>query len=147
MSIEKIEKWAEKQTLTNREGELIVELIDNTIRRDRIESTIGYKIGQFIRYTDIEEVDHYMNDLTNRYRYKLTVPDEIREESKLYKKLAYEVVFISQQMSQLDRKADIVLTRLFNELATHYMRAEPGRGSNHYQLLSDAEEELSLIHI
>ena len=141
LTIEKIEKWAESQELSTNEGKLIVDLIENTIRRNRIESTIGYKIGQFIRHTELEKVDnHFMADLTNRYQFRLVVPDEIQEESSLYKRMAYEVVFRSQQMRQLDRKADIVLTRLFGELAQFYMRESSGRGPEHYQILSDDEE-------
>lgn len=141
LTIEKIEKWAESKELSQNEGRLIVELIENTIRRDRIESTIGYKIGQFIRYTKLVECEsHFMADLSNRYKYRLAVPDEILEECKLYKKMAFEIVFQSQQMRQLDRKADILLTRLFEELAMHYMREQPGQGPDHYQLLSEQEE-------
>ncbi|MDF1811641.1 MAG: dNTP triphosphohydrolase [Verrucomicrobiales bacterium] len=141
LTIEKIEKWAGKQTLTDNESQLVDDLLENTIRRNRIESTIGYKIGQFIRHTEIQEQDHFLADLSNRYRYKLVVPQEIKEESKLYKKMAFEIVFRSQQMSQLDRKADVILTRLFEEFARFYIRETPGRREDHYKILSDDEEE------
>jgi dGTPase len=141
LTIEKIEKWATQQTLTDHEGKLVVDLLENVIRRNRIESTIGYKIGQFIRHTELQEQDHFLADLSNRYKYKLVIPPEIKAESKLYKRMAFEIVFRSQQMRQLDRKADIILSRLFAELALHYMREEPGRGPDHYQLLSNEEEE------
>ena len=140
LNIEKIEKWAEKKELTETEDSLIKILL-NTIRRDRIESTVGFKIGEFIRNTELKEQDHFLADLSNRYRYQLFVPEEIVEESELYKKMAFELVFRSQQMRQLDRKADLVLTRLFEELAEHYIRDEPGKGPRHYQILSDKEEE------
>lgn len=139
LTLEKIEKWASNRELSKREGKLLDELIEKTIRRGRIESTIGYKIGQFINHTTLEETDHFLADVSNRYRYRLIIPDEIIEESKLYKKLAFENVFRSQHMRQLDRKADILLSRLFDELSEHYIRqASPGK--EHYQILSDREE-------
>lgn len=141
LTIEKIEKWASRKELTDNESDLVKSLLDNIIRRNRVESTIGYKIGQFIRYAELEEQEHFLADLTNRYRYKLVIPAEIKEECKLYKKMAFEIVFQSQQMRQLDRKADLVLSRLFDEYANFYIRKEPGRGKDHYQLFSDEEEE------
>ncbi len=140
LNIEKIEKWAEKQSLSDRESELIELLIEKTIRKDRVESTIGYKIGQFINHTRLVEWDHPMAQYSNRYRYRLEVDEEILQESKLYKRMAYEIVFRSQQLRQLDRKADVVLSRLFEEIAQFYIRDEAGPGPNHYQILSDGEE-------
>ncbi len=136
---ETIERWAESQHVEGRQAECIEQLLGK-IRKDRIESTVGFKIGEFIRHTHLEEQEHFLSDLTNRYRFRLRVDREILEESELYQKMAYELVFRSQQMRQLDRKADLILTRLFEEMAVHYLREEPGRAPGHYQLLSDKDE-------
>jgi len=140
LTLEKIERWAGKQSLTERESTLVDALLD-IIRRDRIESTIGFKIGVFIRNTNLEEQDHFLADQSNRYRYRIVIPDEVIEECELYKRIAFQLVFRSQQMRQLDRKADIILARFFGELANQYLNADPDKKSPHYQILSDDEEE------
>ena len=143
LTIEKIENWAEEQELSDHEAKLVEGLLE-IIRRKRIESTIGYKIGQFIRHTNLEEREHFLAGFSNRYMYQIVVPSEIVEECELYKRIAFQIVFRSQKMRQLDRKADLILEKLFNELKGQYIDAGTVSGSEHYQLLSDDEESLIL---
>lgn len=135
----KIENWAASQTLTSVEKPLVDELLA-AIRKDRIEPRLGKKIGEFIAAASLVETDGFLSDLSNRHRYRLMVDPEIAGACSLYKKMAFSLVFRSQQLQQLDRKSDFILTRLFDVLADHYIHTG-GRKPNHFQLLSDVEEE------
>lgn len=139
--VEKIVRWAENATLRDSEGALIDSLID-AIRRGRVESTIGKKIGAFIGAAELVETSgSFLADLTARHRYGLIIAPAVAEECALYKRLALDLVFRSQQLQQLDRKSDYILSRLFEVFADLYIAPDrPGR--SHYRLLSEEEEEL-----
>ena len=143
IQIDRIERWAAGQTLTDAQSSLIAELLE-AIRRGRVESTVGKKIGRFIGAVELGEIagtDAPLADLTARHRHRLIIDPAVEEECALYKRLALDLVFRSQQLQQLDRKSDYILTRLFGVFAELYIvPGQPGRG--HYHLLSDEEERL-----
>jgi dGTPase len=141
--VDKIERWAAARTLTDTQSARLRELIE-AIRRGRVESTMGKKIGRFIGAAELVEVsgpDAFLCDLTARHRHRLALDPEVEEECALYKQIALDLVFRSQQLQQLDRKSDYILSRLFGVFAELYIVPDkPGRG--HYRLLSDEEEAL-----
>ncbi len=141
--IDGIERWASAQPLTESEGKRLEELIA-AIRRGRVESTVGKKIGRFIGAAELVEADSsdaFLADLSARHRYRLAIDPGVKEECALYKRLALDLVFRSRQLQQLDRKSDYILSRLFGVFAEIYIVPDkPGRG--HYRLLSDEEEAL-----
>ena len=143
IQIDRIERWAAGQVLTAAQNRLITELLE-AIRRGRVESTVGKKIGRFIGAAELEEVSEpsaHLADLSPRHRHRLAIDPEVEEECALYKRLAFDLVFRSQQLQQLDRKSDYILTRLFEVFAELYIVTDrPGRG--HYHLLSEEEERL-----
>lgn len=140
INVDKIERWAAGQTLPGRETALIDGLLD-AIRRGRVESTIGKKIGAFINAAELEEVTGFLSHRSARHRYRLVIDPEVDEECLLYKRLSLDLVFKSQQLQQLDRKSDFILSRLFDVFASLYIHpSSPGNG--HYQLFSDEEERL-----
>lgn len=139
LSIEKIERWAEGQELTDAEAKHVDYLLDG-IRGSKVEARMNRKIGEFIAAATLEKVpEHFLSDATARYGYRVAIEPAIRAECKLYKKLAFELVFRSHQLQQLDRKADYIVTRLFGVLAELYIeRSEPG--ANHFRVLPDPTE-------
>lgn len=139
--VEKIVRWAEGADLGDADASLVDALID-TIRRGRVESTIGKKIGAFIGAAEIvEQPGTFLADLSARHRYTLAIARPVAEECALYKRIALDLVFRSQQLQQLDRKSDYILSRLFEVFADLYIVSDrPGR--SHYHLLSEEEESL-----
>jgi dGTPase len=139
ISIEKIERWAETKGLEGVDAEIVKDLI-KAIRRDRVEARMNRKIGDFIAAASLEAApENFLSDATSRYRYRIAIDDAIRAECALYKKLSYELVFRSHQLQQLDRKADFILTRLFEVLADLYIvRDKPG--PDHFKVLPDETE-------
>lgn len=131
LSIESIEKWAEKNGVSIEEGSSLGDLL-RAIRRERMESFIGMRIGKYIQATTLESDVNFMSAQSNRYAFKLLVDDEIRKESKVFKKLAYEVVFLSPKLKQLEHKGCHLLERLWSLFHGQYI--EP-KGKAEYELL------------
>ncbi len=140
LSMDKVEQWAERQSLDSDESGVLEELLE-AIRRGRVESTIGKKIGAFIAGASIEEREGFLSGATARHRYRVRIAPDVEKQCGLYKRLSLDLVFKSQQLQQLDRKSDFILTRLFDVFADQYIRdPEPGRDS--FRLLPDEDEEL-----
>ena len=120
LTIEKIERWAATETLTPTLSTHLERLL-SAIRDQRTEPTLGGKIGKFIKAcTLVETTDHPLAKTSNRYCFALEIDPAVREEANLYKKLALNVVFRSQQLQQLDYKGDHIIRSLFEVLLKHY---------------------------
>ena len=60
--------------------------------------------------------------------------------SKIFKRLAYEVVFLSPELKQLEYKGNHMLDRLWDVLKTRYIDAQSLGGQN-FQILPQSEAE------
>ncbi|MDF1823427.1 MAG: dNTP triphosphohydrolase [Verrucomicrobiales bacterium] len=140
INVDKAERWAESKSLNAEESKVLEELLE-AIRRGRVESTIGKKIGSFIAAATLEKAGGFLSGATARHQYRLVIDPEIQQACGVYKGLSLDLVFKSQQLQQLDRKSDFILTRLFEVFAELYIHpSEPG--NSHFRLLSDEEESL-----
>ncbi len=137
---ETLDRWAEGVELSDREESWLEELRD-AIRRDRVESAIGKKIGRFIGAAELAERTGFLSTETARHRFDLAIDSEVSEECSFYKRISLGLVFRSQQLQQLDWKSDFILTRLFDVFAEQYIVNSAPSGST-FQLLSDEEETL-----
>ena len=126
----KIERWATEQSLDAAQAAHIEQLLLN-IREGKVEGRMGRKIGEFVSATTLREDVNFMSGTTNRYRYKLEITEEAKRESAIYKKLAFELVFQSHQLKQLEFKGDQMLVSLFDALTEQYIAREKPR----FQLL------------
>ena len=139
ITLKKLEQWTQSQDL-DEAATGHMERLSEAIREDRAEVLMGRKIGDFIAAASLHTVENFMSESTHRYRYSLQIDPAVVAESKLYKKLALEVVFLSPQLQQLDKKADFIVRRLFEMLAEYYITpAQPGK--DHFRLLSDRDEQ------
>jgi dGTPase len=139
ITIAKVERWANQRGLDGEEAAQVTDLL-SAIRRNRVESRMNRKIGEFIAAASLESAPgHFLGDATRRYQYRLTIDPAIRAECRLYKKLSNELVFRSHQLQQLDRKADYIVTRLFDVLADLYIAPEKP-GSGHFRVLPEEVE-------
>ena len=68
----------------------------------------------------------------------MVIDSEIAKACSLYKAISLDLVFRSQQLQQLDRKSDFILTRLFEVFVEQYVTSDKPR----FKLLSDEEERL-----
>jgi dGTPase len=123
LHIETVERWAEQQTLTPEAAEQVQKLL-RVLRKgpERVENMLRAKIGQFIDAVTLVPDRNHMSELTNRYAFRLEIAPEAVAESKLYKRLALDLVFRSRQLEQLELKADRLLTQLFQALERRYIQ-------------------------
>ena len=145
LNILNIEQWAEKSGEPISEGTPLGDLI-KAIRGNRVEPFIGKRIGQYIQSVSISEDVNIMSANSNRYRYKLSVDEQTLQESKVYKKLAYQIVFLSPELKQLEHKGDYMLSKLWDVLKNEYIvQNESSRGG--FRLLpEDQMEEIKNVN-
>ena len=136
LTIEKIESWADSQQISREKGSAVADLLA-AIRGGSIEPMVGRRIGNYLQAVSLEESVNFMSATTNRYHYSLVVDPVVKAESELFKKLAYEVVFLSPELNQLEYKGNHMLERLWGLLSERYLT---GDGAS-YNLLPDAISE------
>jgi len=133
LHVEKIEAWAGKNGIEHGAGTPLGELI-HAIRNHRVDPFIGKRIGKYIRSTCLELDSNFLSGTSNRYKYRLVIDPETNAESALFKRLAYDVVFLSPQLKQLEHKGSRMLRQLWELLETRYVRGETIDGQD-FQLL------------
>lgn len=139
LSIARIERWAEKSGENVEPGSPLGDLI-RAIRGNRVEPFAGKRIGKYIQAASLREDVNFMSSTTNRYRYVLDVDPEIRAESEVYKRLAFDVVFRSPELKQLEHKGNFMLDRLWDVLRTRYIDEGSIAGQD-FQLLPHSEAD------
>lgn len=139
ITLENLEKWAGSQDLSKDEA-LHVQALAAAVRDQSAEVLMGRKIAQFIEAASLCRDENFMSEASCRYQYALQIDPAMAAESKFYKKLAMKVVFKSNQLQQLDKKADFIVRRLFGMLADYYIAPEEP-GKDHFRLLSERDEK------
>ena len=81
-----------------------------------------------------------MSATSNRYRYVVDVDEDAQLESGIFKRLAYEVVFLSPELKQLEHKGNYILERLWEVFKARYIEGKEISGQN-FQLLHDDEAQ------
>ena len=133
LHVEKIEAWAQMNGAGCSEGTPLGELI-HAIRKRRVDPFIGKRIGSYIRSTRLEQDSNFLSGTSNRYKYRLVIDPATKAESALFKKLAFDVVFLSPQLKQLEHKGSRMLRQLWEVLETRYVNGERIDGQD-FQLL------------
>jgi dGTPase len=86
---------------------------------------------------------NFLSGETQRYRHRLVIDADIRAESKLFKKLAFEVVFLSPQLKQLEHKGSHMLRRMWETLCQRYIHPGTIDGQSFQLLPPDAADEIT----
>jgi len=119
ITIEKLHRWAKSQQLTDEENAHVRSII-RIIQRGNVDAMLGVKIGEFIQASSLTERRVFMSKHTNRYRFALKIEEAKIRESALYKRIAFDIVFLSTRVKQLEYKGDRMLERLFGALLNNY---------------------------
>ena len=133
LSIARIERWAESTGESTARGTPLGDLI-KAIRGNRVEPFAGKRIGKYIQAASLREDVNFLSSTTNRYRYIVDIDEETRAESEIYKRLAFDVVFRSPELKQLEFKGNFMLERLWDVLKKRYIDDETIAGQD-FQLL------------
>ena len=127
LTIERVERWAEENDCGVEKGTPVGDLL-RSIRGNRVELMAGNRIGRYIQSVRIEEDVNFMSEVSNRYKYKLIVGEGVQSETREFKKMAYDLVFKSPELNQLEHKGDHLLGKLWEIL---------GNEESPYHLLPD----------
>jgi dGTPase len=141
LHIEKIEAWAERSNHPTSEATPLGDLI-RAIRQRRVDPFVGKRIGHYIRATRLESQTNFLSHLTNRHRYQLVIDENAKTESEIFKKLAFELVFLSPQLKQLEHKGSRMLRQLWEILETRYVKGERIDGQDFQLLPADTVREI-----
>ena len=120
---QKIERWAESQNLEE-DLQLSLKKLFDAMNDGRVERSLSSKIGRYIESCSVVETTNVMSARTNRYRYHLVIDEKARKESKMFKSLSFDLVFLSPQLHQLEKKGDYLLKRIFDTFAENYLGKE-----------------------
>ncbi len=142
LTIEKIEAWAEKKSHPVGEGTPLAELMA-AIRRKRVDAFVGKRIGRYIQATRLESDVNFLSGQSHRYRYRLAIDDAVKAESRLFKRLAFEVVFLSPQLKQLEHKGSRMLRQLWEVLGERYISGGRIDGQDFQLLPADTAAEIA----
>jgi dGTPase len=142
LNIERIEGWAEKRDHPISEGTPLGDLM-RAIRRKRVDPFVGKRIGRYIQSTRLETDVNFLSGMSQRYRYRLVIDPEMRAESALFKKLAFEVVFLSPQLKQLEHKGSRMLHQLWEVLGERYISGGTIDGQDFQLLPADTAAEIN----
>ena len=123
---DRIERWAEGKQLDEDEQRLLNKLL-TYMQEQRLERSFSAKIGVFIHACSLKKHDGILASETNRYRYRLEIDPAVKCESKLYKRIALDLIFRSTPIQQIEFKGGFLLQRLWDALADCYLgRKIPG---------------------
>jgi dGTPase len=142
LNIEKIDAWAERSGHPTGEGTPLGDLT-RSIRRRSVDPFVGKRIGRYIQSTRLEPAVNFLSDATNRYRFDLVIDAGVKEESALFKQLAFEVVFLSPQLKQLEHKGSRMLRQLYEALGQRYVTGGSIDGQDFQLLPADTAAEIA----
>ncbi|BET65933.1 deoxyguanosinetriphosphate triphosphohydrolase [Opitutales bacterium ASA1] len=123
LTFEKMEKWASRAGV-GPDGEDAIRELEDAIRKDRLEAVFSRKIGQFIRACRLEPWDNPLATRTQRYAWKLHIDATAEREVAFYKRMAYDIIFTSPQLYQMEHKGRAILEDLFEAFLDNYL---PGK--------------------
>ncbi len=119
ITIESARHWAEEKGFAvDRKNPWFEDLL-KLIHDERLEPAFNAKIGQFIRACRLAPRRHPLAAATQRYAWNLAIAPAIVAEADFYKKLAYDVIFQSPSILQIEFKGGFIIDRLFGALREH----------------------------
>ncbi|MDA3860173.1 MAG: dNTP triphosphohydrolase [Melioribacteraceae bacterium] len=122
ITIAKLQKWRKQNSkLLDDSQNSALDKIEKWITEDRYKSKFGSEIGEFIHACSIEERETFMDDLTNRYKYYLSINEESFQRIEMYKKIAVDLVFRAPQLHQMEFKGNNMITKMFDVFAENYI--------------------------
>lgn len=121
LDIRKVERWARDQKL-GPQGEHSIHNLIGMMQGDVLTRDFSMEIGKFVKECKLRECQNFMSKLTNRYRFELEITPQVEAEYELLKKLAFELVFQSSQVQQLEFKGNHMLQCVFEVFEDNYLK-------------------------
>jgi dGTPase len=121
ITVPDLEAWAGKQSLDRIEQDQIDFLID-TIRQGKVEGRLARGIGENIHACSLRPRRNYLSESTHRHAFELVIDEKVERKTKLNKRIAFELIFDTHRLHQLDFKAEGVINRMFEVLEERYIQ-------------------------
>lgn len=141
LNVERITHWARSRGQSLDPDSPLGRLIE-AIQNRKVDPFVGRRIGHYIRATRLESETNFLSAITNRYRYRLVIDPAVKLESSVYKKLAFEVVFLSPQLKQLEHKGSHMLRRMWEAFYARYVTPGTIDGQDFQLLPEDTATEI-----
>ena len=122
----RIERWAAARNFKDDDAATVERLV-KAIHAGKAEPRMERRIGDFIRACTLREVHNFLSPHSNRHRYALDIEPGVAAECKVYKALAFDCVFLTHQLKQLEFKGERMLSELFQIFSGQYLEAEKPR--------------------
>jgi len=124
LTFEKIEKWAERAGV-GADAQPWIRDLEDAIKRDKLEPVFGSKIGMCIRACRLDPWANPMASRTNRYAFRLAIDEAVQREVAFYKRMAFDIIFTSPQLFQMEHKGRAILEQLFEAFLDNYLPGNP----------------------
>lgn len=108
------------------------------------DASLNKNIGRLIQSCSLQERDNFMAERSNRYRYELVIPEELKREMKVMKRLARTYVFQSPLLHQMEYKGGTILRGIFEALEKNYLHPLEGRGGDSLVLVTEQAHSVIL---
>jgi dGTPase len=111
--------WAGRQpNLSSFQQQVLDDLISE-IRAGGYEPRTSLRIGQFIQACSLAPAHSALDSESNRHRFRLVVNPHVHEICQLHKRIAFDLIFRSAPIQQIEFKGGFILDRLFHALVDH----------------------------
>lgn len=127
INVTNLERWAARHDL-NADRSADVAFLCEAIRQERVEGRLNRLIGECIRATTLKPTANFLSQNSRRHQFELEIDPALRARADLHKRISLDLVFLSPQLQQLDHKADIILSQLFEVLRDRYIEPSQPRG-------------------
>ena len=130
---ESIRTWSEQQNdLSSYQLQTLEDLIEE-IRNGGYEPRTSLRIGEFIQACRIVPTDSPFAEQSNRNPFELKINQRVHEVFSLHKRIAFDLIFKSSSLQQIEHKGGHLLTGLFNAYSEHTL----GKAIKPLQLLPE----------
>jgi dGTPase len=115
-------KWGDSSAdnLSLKQEEFLCDLSE-WIKNNTYKKKLSALIGSFIASCTVVKRSTFMDEFTNRYKYKLVIDKNTIEKLELFKKLSVDLVFHTSQLHQMEHKASYLIERLFDAFEKNYV--------------------------
>ena len=123
---DRIEEWGKVQDLSPLDHSILEDLF-RSMQKGNYEAKFARKVGDFIHGTELirEQGCKILGGMTHRYDYQLMIDPNLIAESRLYKRIAGELIFQSQSMHRIEFKSQEKLREVFQRLVENYQSKHP----------------------
>lgn len=128
---DKVKPWLEEHEQWQQIDPDIRRRFESGFAKRSLESFCGTSIGRFIRSARLVPSNHPWSTRSHRYAWRLEIDPAVRLECRLYKSLAFELIFLSEPLQQMEAKASRMLRDMFSLLMDNYLSGGPSHTPLH----------------